>query len=242
MRRIYFWWTFLVGGVVCFVYGGYTLLYHFKHNNSLSVHALILFILGSLALLIFLILYVISLIQKKKNDKLKAEEKKEEKPEVIDDEFEEESEPVINSKTYDDSVPTTRVERKRDYEYVRSSSRYDACDAYVKLFGYGPVLRVNGERIIDMRSNTYYRIQGNTVYQEGSGPVFEISGNRIRAAFGSYLYEISGSSVNKVFGGYFASINSGLLTKYDSSEKYEITDSLTLKQQLVVVALLFGQY
>ena len=45
-----------------------------------------------------------------------------------------------------------------------------------------------------------------------------------------------------ISGGYFASITSGYIPKYDSSEKYEIEDGLSLKQKLAIVALLFGTY
>ena len=128
------------------------------------------------------------------------------------------------------------------YESRRTSSIYDNETIYVRKVGYGPVLRVCGNRVLDMRSNTYYSIQGNFVYQDGSGPVFEISGNRIRSAYGGYLYEISGSNINKVFGGFFASISGNYITKFDSSEKYEISSSLNRAQQLTVTALLFGEY
>ena len=113
---------------------------------------------------------------------------------------------------------------------------------YVKKVGYGPVLRVTGNRILDMRNNTYYRVQGSIVSQDGSGQAFEINGNRIRSAFGGYLYEISGSNINKVFGGFYASISGNYITLFDLSEKYETTGSLNQKQLLVVAALLFGTY
>ena len=60
MRREKFWWTFLVGGVVCFIYGGFTLIYHFSHDNGLSIHALILLILGALALIVYLAPFVLT--------------------------------------------------------------------------------------------------------------------------------------------------------------------------------------
>ena len=224
MRRQRFWWTYLAGAIVCTVYGGFTLIYHFRHDNGLSVHALVLLILGVLALILFLVLYVISLCENKKKEQAKIEEK------------------VVETQ----KTVTPTINRKRDYEYAprqtsRSQDYYDH-DAYVRLVGHGPVLRVTGARILDMRSNTYYRIQDNMVYQDGSGPVFEISGNKIRSAFGGYLYEISGSNVNKIVGGFFASISGNMITKYDASERYELSDRLNTKQLLVVIALLFGQY
>ena len=115
-------------------------------------------------------------------------------------------------------------------------------DAYIKKVGYGPILRVSEEQILDMRSNTYYTIDGNIVKQNGYGPVYEIRGNMIKKAFGSYLYEISGSNVSKVYGGYYASFSGHYLQLNDLSEKYEFTDSLSLKQNLVVIAIIFGDY
>ncbi|MBO4541521.1 MAG: hypothetical protein J5736_06060 [Bacilli bacterium] len=120
--------------------------------------------------------------------------------------------------------------------------RFLGGSAYINKVGYGPVLRVEEEEILDMRSNAYYRIEGKQVKRLGSGPVYEISGNRIRLAFGGYLYEISGETVNKVFGGYFASFSGGYLQTFDLKEKYEISGSLSLQQKLAVVALLFGTY
>ena len=110
----------------------------------------------------------------------------------------------------------------------------------MKKVGYGPVLRVTGSEILDMRTNTYYRIEGNRVNQCGYGPMFEISGSRIRAAFGGYLFEISGDNVSRTFGGYYASFSGAFLKTHDLSEQYEISGSLSLRQRLVVVALLFG--
>ena len=112
----------------------------------------------------------------------------------------------------------------------------------MKQVGYGPVLRIEGTRVIDMRTNTYYRIENNMVMQDGYGPIFEIRGNQIKDAFGSYLYELSGNNINKVFGGFYASISGNYITLYDLSIKYETTDSLSRRQILVVAALLFGKY
>ncbi|MCR5184632.1 MAG: hypothetical protein K6C32_00925 [Bacilli bacterium] len=129
----------------------------------------------------------------------------------------------------------------KETTYKRSSySIYDVDDIYVKKVGYGPILRVTGNRILDMRSNTYYRLQGNMLNQEDSGPIFEINGDRIKSAFGGYLYEISGSNINKVFGGFYASISGNYIALYDLSEKYETTGSLNKKQLLIIAALLFG--
>ena len=79
-----------------------------------------------------------------------------------------------------------------------------------------------------MRNNTYYRIENNIVNQDGYGIRYEINGNQIRDAFGGYLFEISGSNINKIFGGFYASISGNYITLFDSSKKYEMTESLLL--------------
>ena len=35
MRRQRFWWTYLVGCIVCIIYGAWTLAYHFRKGNGL---------------------------------------------------------------------------------------------------------------------------------------------------------------------------------------------------------------
>ena len=237
MRRVNFWWTYLVGCIVCIVYGGGTLAYHLNKGNGLSIHALILLILGSVLLIVFLILYLISLFQKRKETD-KVEEPQEESVEEV----EEPSEELQEEDSSDDKIDYASIERihPSQISHGSSSTSSGGRTTYIKLVGSGPILRVEGDRIYDMRNGTYYRIEDNIVKKEGSGPIFEISGGRIRAAFGSYLYEISGNNVNKVFGGYYASIDSGKITKHDLSEIYEISGSLNSAQQLAVVALIFG--
>ena len=232
MRRQYFYWTYLVLAIVLTVYGGYNLAYHFNHNNKLSVLSLVFLIAGTVMLITYLVLYLLSLKKKHENTQETAP--------IID--VQPEPEPVEEPKPQTVAAPKP-TPRKSDVTYERGSSpiHYDT-DAYVKHVGHGPVLRVTGNRILDMRSNTYYRIEGNFVNQEGYGQAYEISGNKIRPAFGGYLYEISGSNINKVFGGFYASISGNYITLFDLSEKYEITDSLNKKQLLVVAALLFGNY
>ena len=120
--------------------------------------------------------------------------------------------------------------------------RSDEGTIYVKRLGYGPVLRIEGDEILEMRSNTYYRIEGNYVKRSGGGPAFEISSNRIKSAYGSGLYEISGDNVSKTFGGHYAGFSGNRLQTNDLREQYECTGSLNLRQKLTVVALLFGSY
>ena len=242
MRRQSFLWTFLVLAIVLSIYGGYSLIYSSINGKAIPVLGLIFCIVGGTMLLIFFVLLIISLFQNRKKKSPKAvpkEEKVEGKPQIKD---EEEKEPEVKKETT--RVSNSSMKSDVTYSPRRNNSRYDNEDysAYINKTGYGPVIRVEGNRIFDMRTNTYYVIDGNFVNQSGSGPVFEISENRIKSAFGSYLYEISGGNVNKVYGGFYASINGNIIQVHDLSEKYEISNRLSLKQQLVVVVLLFGAY
>ena len=236
MRRQYFAWTYLVLAIVLTAYGGYSIIYNTNHQKDIPVLGIVFFVIGLAMLVLFLILLIISVFQKKKApvmDTIKEPEKIEEKVEEVIIEKKEE-EPVL----VEEPLPKT-YQKDVTYQSNRTVSRSYGGSAYIKKVGYGPVLRVEEDEILDMRSNTYYRIDGNIVKRSGSGPVYEISGNRIRSAFGSYLFEISGGSVYKTFGGFYASISGGYLQAHDLAEKYEISGSLSLKQQLAVVALLF---
>ena len=244
MRRRYLIWMITVFGIVGTVYGAYLLIYHFNHSNKLSVPALLLLIFGLLALITVSVLCIITYLARKR-----AKDEPTPPTEEVVDDVVEEAEPVIEEEITP-TVPTNlepEVEEDDNYsppsrETYRPSSSYVTSTVYVKQVGYGPLLRVEGSRILDMRNSTYYRIENNMVMQEGYGPVFEIRGNQIKDAFGGYLYEISGSNINKVFGGFYASISGNYITIYDLSIKYEMTDSLSKKQILAVAALLFGKY
>lgn len=238
MRKQYFLWTYTVLALILTIYGGYAVINSLNRGNNFPVLGLIMLIIGGLMLIVLLILYLIDLHNKNnKKDEPATEVKKEEEP-VAEEKVEpapvkeERAAPKV-SKKYSDEVV---------YERVSSPSIYDAETIYVKKVGYGPVLRVEGNRILDMRNNTYYTIDNNIVKQNGSGPVYEISGNSIKLAFGSYLFELSGSNINKVYGGFFASISGNYIQTYDLIEKYEMTGSLNRKQILAVTALLFGGY
>ena len=242
MRKQYLVWIIAVFGIVGTVYGASSLIYSLNHGKGLYIPALVLLICGAFALLLFLVLFTISYFQDKKNRKEQAPLE----AEILE---EKEVEPVKQEEPKPLEKPEPKPEPKDEVEYIQrsertpsSSSYYSVSTAYVKQVGYGPLLRVEGNRILDMRSNTYYRIEGNMVMQEGSGPVFEIRGNQIKNAFGGYLYELSGSNINKVYGGFYASISGNYITLYDLSIKYEMTDSLSKSQTLAVVALLFGKY
>lgn len=243
MRRHYLVWSIAVFGIIGTVYGAYLLIYHFNHGNGLSIPSLILLIFGAIALVTFLVLYLCFYFAEKKK-------KKEIVPSAIENESKEEKEATIDREI--EEKPSIKPEPKQEREeYVSksevtyessSSSSYSVSTIYVKQVGYGPLLRIEGSRIVDMRTNTYYRIENNMVMQDGYGPVFEIRGNQIKDAFGGYLYEISGSNINKTFGGFYASISGNYITLYDLSIKYETTDCLSKRQILVVAALLFGKY
>jgi hypothetical protein len=240
MRRRYFLWTIAVFGIIGTAYGASSLIYNFKKGEGLFISGLILLIIGIIALLVFLFFFSIQYVSNK--NKMNApipSEFKEEK--VIEEDKDTKETASFNEKS------EIEQEKKREYFYKaerneRTSYRYSVSTIYVKQVGYGPILRIDGNRILDMRTNTYYRIENNMVNQEGYGPVFEISGNQIKNAFGGYLYELSGSNINKIFGGFYASISGNYITLYDLSVKYEITDSMSKNQILAVAALLFGKY
>lgn len=239
-RKQYLPWLIMVVGIVGTAYGSYLLIYHFNKGNGLNVLALVLLIIGIVCLTFSILLAgSIYLSQKKKKNVVDAvvEPNEEEKPEVVE-EPKEEPKPAPKPERKNEETTHAPKER-RDYSYS-SSSYISTC--YVKLIGYGPLLRVEGNRILDMRNNTYYRIENNIVNQDGYGIRYEINGNQIRDAFGGYLFEISGSNIKKIFGGFYASISGNYITLFDSSKKYEMTDSLSKKQLLVVAALLFGNY
>lgn len=249
MRKQHFAWTFLVTSIVLFGYGTYSIIYNTARNHKVPVLGIIFTIVGFILLFIYIVLLIISVIQKVI---YKSKQKKEVKPvepasEVKAEPVEEEkpviAEPIIEEKKVS---PSKKSSNNDEVTYVRTRVSYrdddDGGSGYVKLVGYGPVLRVTGNDILDMRSNTYYRIEGRMIHQNGYGPVYEIYGDKVRVAFGSYLYEISGDSISKVFGGYFASFSGGYLQTYDLKYKYEVSFSLTKKQKLAIVAILFGSY
>lgn len=240
MRRITFKWTYLVLAIMLTAYGGFMLIYNHTHHKEMSILALVFLIIGSLMLLSYFVLLVIDAFRNKPV-MIKEDPKIEE--EIVETPKEE---PVKKDKPVVEQKPTP----KKDYTYEKRTvvnrskddSDSDCSTYYIRKVDYGPILRVTGNDILDMRTNTYYRIEGNMVNQAGSGPVFEISGNRIRSAFGGYLYEILGDNVNKVYGGFYASFSGNYLTTYNLEEKYEVPSTLNKKQQLLVVALLFGTY
>ena len=239
MRKQHFAWTFLVTSLVLSGYGLFSVIYSTTHGETVPVLGIIFLSVGAVLLVVYLSLLVVDIVMKRKAGKKEVTVASEE--ERIEEVKETPKEPV--KKESSEVKPSPRPVRK-DYEYVRNRSEYDTDygTIYVKRVGYGPILRVEGNRILDMRTNTYYRIQDRQVFQEGSGPVYEIYGDKIKRAFGGYLYEISGSNINKVFGGFFASVSGNYLTKYDLSEKYEIIGTLNKKQLLAITALIFGEY
>lgn len=240
MRRQFFAWTWLVLSLVLTIYGAYSLIYNSVHGKEAPLLAVIFVIAGGILLVLFLILNIVSYFQNKKKVVTSNDVKVEEKVEEAVQEVTTEDKPVSEKKP---ETPRNSSRGEVTYTRSRSSTRdFDGGSGYVKLVGYGPVLRVNDAEILDMRSNTYYRIEGNLVKQSGCGPVYEISGNKIKLAFGGYLYEISGGNVNKIYGGFYASMSGGYLQTHDLKEKYEIPTDLNLKQKLAIVALLFGTY
>ena len=243
-RKQYMDWVIMVIGIIGTAYGAYSLAWHHNHKNVLFVPALVLLIVGIIALLFTILLETSRYIYYRKNKK-QDEVLPADITEEIDEE-EQKEETKEEAKAPKEDKPEPKPERKQS-EYVergsRSSYSYSAPSTiYVKQVGYGPLLRIEGSRILDMRNNTYYRIENNIVNQEGYGPRFESRGNQVRDVYGGYLYELSGSNINKVFGGFYASISGNYITLYDLSTKFETTDSLSKKQVLAVAALLFGNY
>ena len=245
MRRIYLPWMITVFGAFATTYGSYLLAYHFNHGNGLSIPALLLLVFGLPALGFAIAWFVSDYINKKKK-KIEVVEIKEENIEQEKEAVsykENETKVAVSEKEEPTKKPTVNKEyTPRTKVTYNSSSSYSETTVYVKQVGYGPLLRINGVRILDMRNNTYYHLENNMVMQEGYGPVFEISGNQIKDAFGGYLYELSGSNINKVFGGFCASISGNTISLYDASERYEMTGTLNARQILAVAALLFGTY
>ena len=239
MRKQRFIWSIVVIAFVATGYGAFSLIYNYKHDKGLSIPGLVLLILGLAAFVLFSVLYIAEFSRQRRIKNEPAPKIEEPKVDALKKE-------ENTAKT--DSKPIQKPSKSEKEEYTprtkstyESSSRY-VSTIYVKQVGYGPVLRVDGNRILDMRTNTYYRIENGLVKQEGYGPLFEIRGNQIKNAFGGYLYELSGSNINKVYGGFYASISGNYITLYDLSIKYETTDSSSKNQILAVAALLFGKY
>ena len=252
MRRHHLVWSIAVFGIVFTAYGAHLMIYHGSRGEGLYVPGLLLLILGVAVLALFLGLYIyFSLTRKKANPTFSEEVPTEKEPEEAAEEAKPEPEPAPveepKEEKKEEAKPAPKRKEETTYE-SRPSRSYESSysrsysTVYVKKVGYGPVLRVEGPRILDMRTGTYYRIENNAVMQEGYGIRYEIRGNQIRDAFGPYLYELSGSNINKVFGGFYASISGNYITLYDLSDKYEMTDSLSKKQILAAAALLFGRY
>ena len=236
MRKQHLVWSIVVFGIIGASYGTTALIYNARHDKGLHVAGLILLVLGVATLMLVFVLSVIDLLRKKKNVDEPIETKEETK---VEEAPKEEKSTVLDEKTYQKPAQEEKVVRlERTRVSYNSSSSYSST-VYVKQVGYGPLLRVDGNRIFDMRNNTYYRIENNYVKQEGYGPLYEIRGNQIKNAFGGYLYELSSSNINKVYGGFYASISGNYITLYDLSIKYEMTDSLSKSQLLAVIALLF---
>ena len=238
MRRVHFAWTYLVVAILLVIYGFSFVFSQYGKNNALFAFAIVALCIGAAMIGVYLILYFIG-----KKKQVKETPKREE---AVEEEVVKEEAPKKEEVSAQEKPVETPKPRVRDYEYAPakrvSYSVYDSETIYVRKSGYGPVLRIEGNRILDMRDNAYYRIEGNRVKKEGSGPEFEISGNQIRSAFGGYLYELSGDSLNKVYGGLYATFSGNSLTTYDLSERYEISGRIGTQQKLAIAALLFGRY
>ena len=113
--------------------------------------------------------------------------------------------------------------------------------AYIRdMYGGSYIIEINGDRIRDMRTNTYYMINGNHLNKEGSGPIYRFSGNYICEAFGSYILEVRNGYIRHMFRSYQATIEGNYITSMNIQKKYEIVGRLSNTQLLAVVALLFA--
>lgn len=240
MRRQSFAWTYVVVSVLCIMYGTYFAIRKYNENYTHFVVALIVAIFGGVMSLTFIILYLISANKKVKEIKKNSVILPKEETVVDEEEVKEEKE---EEKPAQKKVESAPIKEYREAPAPKLKERSEPLPSgYVKLVGYGPILELHGNRIRDMRSNTYYRIEHNYVYIEGSGMVYEIRGNKIKNAFGGFLYEINGDSISKTFGGYFASRSGSYITKNDLSEKYELTNDFRTSQLLAIIVLIFGTY
>ena len=255
MRKYRLPWSIAAFGFVTVAYGTYSLVSHLKNDEEIFLPGLLMLIAGAIALLTLLVLILIDAFKRIRNKdlieapikedsyeeaiKLEEEEKHISKNPINIDEEEIENEEIDNVEEYDEEE---EEEFTPSYTRSYSSSSYSYSIIYVKEIGYGPVLRIDGGRILDMRNNVYYHIENNIVIQDGYGPTFEIRGNQIKDVYGSYLFEISGNNINKVFGGFYASVSGNYITLFDSSKKFEVTESLSRNQILIIAALLFGRY
>lgn len=253
MRKYRLPWSIAAFGFVAVAYGTYSLVSHLKNNEEIFLPGLLMLIAGAIALLTLLVLILMDAFKRIRNkDLIEAPIKEDSYEEAIKVEEEHISENHINMD--EEKIENEEIENVDEYDeeeeeefmpsYTRSysSSSYSYSTIYVKEIGYGPVLRIDGSRILDMRNNAYYHVENNIVIQDGYGPTFEIRGNQIKDVYGSYLFEISGNNINKVFGGFYASVSGNYITLFDSSRKYETTESLSRNQILIIAALLFGRY
>lgn len=172
MKRLGFYWGFLALAIVLVAYGGYSFLDNLGAGREVPLLGKAFLIAGILLLLAFFTLLLVGFIQKKKNAKketLKPEEKVEEPQQSEEEVGAEAKEAPVEEK---DIAPKDSHALSEKVGYVRREpiSRFQGGSAYVKKVGYGPVLRVEEDEIVDMRSNTYYRIEGNMVKTLGGGP------------------------------------------------------------------------
>ncbi len=162
-RKQYIDWLATVFGIVGVSYGGFMLLWHHNRGNGTNPLALTLLILGLVSLAFGLAMLLSRHIAAKKRKTDVALPPKEEVKEEAPDQ-EDESEEAIDD---EEPGPEPKSYRERpDRSRPRPSGGYSSFStAYVRLAGYGPLLRFDGTRVLDMRSNTYYRIEGDYVYE-----------------------------------------------------------------------------
>ena len=249
MRRQSIAWTYLVISVLLILYGGYFVISGNKYGGNIYVSAIIALSIGSIMMLIFLILSTIDRINNKKdekNKKVQEENKIVEEEFTIENEVETPKEKVIEEKKSEpEEIKVVESPKPSSPSYSRSIKKENMSRpyyGYISELGVGPIIDINGFRIRDMRSNTYYRLESNCVYSDYGGLVYVIEGNVIRSVGRGYLYEISGGDVYKVYGGYFASFSGNHISLYDNSKIYEYGGGMSIELKLVITVILFGEY
>ena len=157
MRRQSFYWTFLVLTIVLTAYGGYSIFYNLSRGSDVPLLGEVFFIGGIILLVLLLVLLLVDFLQRKKakkNKTLKPEEKIEEPQQPEEKEKQPEEEPVPVEKEEPAPEPSPAPAEEVEFVRVKPAPRFRGGSAYIKKVGYGPVLRVEEEEILDMRSNT----------------------------------------------------------------------------------------
>ena len=126
MRRQYFYWAYLVFAVVLTMYGTYSIIYSLNHQKDIPLLAIIFVTIGVAMLVLFAVLFLISVVQKKKRRATnQSYEEDEEEPEIIEEKQEEsQAEETEESEVVEIEQPAPKNYSKSsdEVEYVRTKS------------------------------------------------------------------------------------------------------------------------